>query len=419
MPTWLQPRWRVTAFLVIASALNYADRAAFSTVLPVVRSEFDLTDTQLGLIGSVFLWSYALASPFSGSLADRYSRRGLVLVSLLLWSAVTGLTGLAGGLTTLLVLRMALGLTESPFIPSAVALSADHHGVATRARAISLLPIGMNLGVVIGGVGVGFLADHFGWRAGFWVLGLFGMVFALAGQPLLTDGPNALAARAAKRSGAGLGEALGYLFRTPSYCLLLGGAMLVSISSWVFLSWLPLYFRESFNLSLAESGLVGTVMLQGTTVIGNLAGGWLSDVMAVRERRRRMLLIGLCFLGSAPFLLLFLLQPGYGLAVAAVGLFSVVIGLATPNEHPILCEVVPERFRSTAVGIMNTSASLAGGIGVFLTGVFKSTMGLNLVFALLTIVLVIPGLGHLCSYWFFARRDIARAEAHGAEPAAR
>ena len=110
---WVKdPRWRVTVFLALAAALNYADRSAMSAVLTSVRTEFGVSDVSLGLLGSLFLWSYAVCSPLAGSLADRHSRTRLVVWSLMAWSAVTALMGLANGFTMLLVLRFTLGVAE-------------------------------------------------------------------------------------------------------------------------------------------------------------------------------------------------------------------------------------------------------------------------------------------------------------------
>ncbi|HEY1108217.1 MAG TPA: MFS transporter, partial [Opitutaceae bacterium] len=121
-------RWKLAGFLAGAAALNYADRAALSSVLPAVRADFALTDVQLGLLGSVFLWSYALGSPFAGWLADRQSRARLVLWSIVAWSLVTAAMGLANGFVSLLFLRFALGVAECFFLPAAIALLSERHG---------------------------------------------------------------------------------------------------------------------------------------------------------------------------------------------------------------------------------------------------------------------------------------------------
>ncbi|MBL9215680.1 MAG: MFS transporter [Opitutaceae bacterium] len=411
----MAPRWRVVSFLTVAAALNYADRAALSSVLPAIKVDLDLTDAQLGLMGSVFLWSYALASPIAGALADRFSRRRLVFVSLILWSLVTAFTGAVGGLVSLLLLRVALGFTESLYIPAAIALAADHHGTATRGKAISMVLTGMNVGVVLGGFGAGYLADHFGWRSGFWVLGLGGIAFGIIFQPLLSDGPVAADKPVAAKPR--LGEVLGYLVRTPTYYVMMAKAGLASIAVWIFLNWLPLYFKETFNLSLGMAGFMGTVMLQLTAVLGTMLGGWVSDRAAVHDTRRRLLMHGHGYCLAAPFLLIFLLEPSLTMAVAAVAGFSLFRGVGNASEQPIVCDVVPARYRSTAIGLMNTISSALGGFAVLVAGLLKGTMGLGGVFSLLTVVFLVAGLALYAGYLFFGDRDIARALAHEAQNA--
>ncbi|MDO8543116.1 MAG: MFS transporter [Opitutaceae bacterium] len=415
---WLtEPRWRVAGFLAAAAALNYADRAALSSVLPALRTDFSLSDAQLGLLGSLFLWAYALGSPVAGLVADRWSRRKLVMWSLALWSLVTAFMGLANGFAVLLLLRAALGFSECLYLPAATALLADHHGSETRGRAMSVHSVGLNFGVVLGGAFAGYLADHFGWRSGFWVLGLGGVVLAVAANFILTDGPLARPVTAAAPR-ATLREAATYLLHVPSYHVLLAKAMLAGVGIWVFLNWLPLYFREAFNMTLGGAGFAGTFMLQISTVLGIALGGWISDRAAMKSARHRMLVQGLSYLAAAPFLLLFLLRPSFTMVAIAVSAFSLFRGLGQANENPILCEVMPERLRSTAIGIMNTAATAAGGLGVLLTGVLKRAFGLNAIFAGISLLFVIAGVALVVAYRLWAARDIERARAASAAPSA-
>ena len=414
---WLrEARWRVAAFLAVAAALNYADRAAISSVLPALRSEFTLTDVQLGLFGSVFLWAYALASPVAGLLADRWSRWKQVVWSLALWSGVTALMGAAQGFWSLLVLRAALGLVESLYLPAATALLADHHGPATRGRAMSVHSVGLNFGVVLGGAFAGYLAEHFGWRSGFWLLGAGGILIALIARPILATPPascNPIGDRMAAKPRSSFREALVYLVRVPSYHVLLVKAMLAGVGVWVFLNWLPLYFREAFHLTLGAAGFAGTFMLQISTVIGIAAGGWVSDRAAARGAKQRMLVQGLSYLAAAPFLLLFLTQPGFTVVAFAVSAFSLFRGLGQANENPTLCEVIPVQYRSTAIGIMNTCATAAGGVGVLLAGFLKSSFGLNAIFAGIALLFVIAGVALIVAYRCWIGRDLERAQAAG------
>ena len=160
-------KWLLAAFLGLGAALNYADRAAMSAVLAAVRTEFGVSDVALGLLGSVFLWSYAVGSPLAGRLADRRARRGLVLWSIGLWSAVTALMGAATHFGTLLTLHFLLGLAESLFLPAAFALIAETHSAGTR-----------GCGVLIAGL----LKREVGLDAIF--AGVAG-IFAIAGMALL------------------------------------------------------------------------------------------------------------------------------------------------------------------------------------------------------------------------------------------
>ena len=411
--SWLaEPRWRAALFLAVAAALNFADRAAMSAVLPALRTDLKLSDVQLGLIGSVFLWCYALGSPFAGNLADRTSRVKIVTGSILAWSFVTATIGLTSGWPMLLALRAALGCAECLYIPAAIALLADYHGTATRARAISCLTVGVNFGVVLGGTFAGFLADRLGWRAGFWVLGIGGILLALLARPMLPVPP---VQRAASPKASFIG-AMKYLMRVPTYHALLLESMLSGLGIWIFLNWLPLYLRETYQMTLGAAGFAGTFMLQGAVVLGLMTGGWLSDRAARRGAHRRMLAYGTCYLFAAPFLLLFLTRPNFAVVAFTVSAFSFLRSVGAANDTPTQCEIVPAQFRSTGIGLMNTCATAAGGMGVFFAGVLKSEFGLNAIFATIAGAFALAGVILLVTYRLFIRRDIARAQAFESAP---
>lgn len=410
-PFYRQERWRLVAFLAVAAAVNYADRTAMSAVLPALRAEFHLSDVSLGLLGSGFLWAYALASPLAGSLADRFSRSRLVVVSLVAWSFVTALLGAAQGFSALLALRVLLGITECLFLPAAFALIAQQHGLGTRARAMGMISIGVNGGMVLGGSSAGYLAEHWGWRSAFWVFGVVGILLALLGRRFLPRAPATapVVTEPPKPKGPVLWTTLRYLARVPSYYALIFESMLSGMGMWIFFSWLPLFFRDSFGMSLAQAGFAGTFMLQACVLIGIVVGGWISDRLARRGPERRLLAYGTCYLIAAPSLLLFLTNPSFGVIVAAISIFSLFRGLGQVNDNPTLCEIVPAQLRSTAIGLMNACATGAGGCGVLLAGVLKGTFGLQTIFACVAGLFVLAGIGLLLVYRFAAANDIRRA----------
>ncbi len=415
-PFYLQPRWRMVAFLAVAAALNYADRAAISAVLPALRTEFGLSDVALGMLGSFFLWSYAIGSPLAGSLADSFSRNRLVVFSLVAWSAVTALMGAVYGFSALLALRIALGLTECLFLPAAFALIAQHHNLVTRGRAMSMISIGINGGMVLGGSLAGYLAEHWGWRTGFWVFGLTGSALAFTSNRFLP--PATPTKRAAPPRRPSLLPAIRYLARVRTYHALLAESVLSGMGMWIFFAWLPLYFRDAFGLSLAAAGFVGTFMLQACVLIGIAVGGWISDWAAAKAPQRRLLVYGACYLIAAPFLLLFLTRPGFGVVVVSISCFSLFRGIGQANDTPTLCEVVPAHLRSSAIGLMNACSTGAGGCGVLLAGLLKGAFGLNAIFACITGLFVVAGVVLLLAYRGCTADDIRRARETEAERAA-
>jgi MFS transporter, Spinster family, sphingosine-1-phosphate transporter len=413
--------WRVALFLFVAAGLNYADRTALSSVIPPLRQELGATDVQVGLFGMFFLWSYAIASPFAGNLADRFSRSRIVLWSLVAWSLITVCTGFAQSVFWICVLRVALGITESLYLPAAGALLGDHHPPASRGKAMGFHILGLNLGLVLGGSAAGVMAEHFGWRLGFWVLGGLGLLLALVSRWFLSDGPvqpttfvpNAGATSPPKTSAS---HAWRYLLRVPTFYCLLVSAMVAGVASWIFLSWLPLFFSENYGMKLGAAGLAGVALYKAPVFIGIALGGWLSDRIIRRNPRGRALIKGLSFIASAPFLFLFIGAPTFTVVAVAMVASSIVRAVGTPSEHPIICEVVPPQFRSTAIGIFNTCGTAAGGFGVLLTGIFKKDLGLNVIFGASSFLYILAGIMMLLAYWFSMARDIARADAVNAVP---
>lgn len=409
----LSKPWRVAWFLFFAAGLNYADRTALASVIPPLRADTGITDAQIGLAGLLFLWSYALASPLAGNLADRFSRSRLITWSLVAWSVVTLLTGLAETLPVLLGLRIVLGLAESIYLPAAGALLSDHHPIATRGKATSFHMLGLNLGLVCGGAIMGLLAEHFGWRSGFWVLGGAGLLLACFAPSLLSDvkQPDSSDAAGDKPTKSVVREAWAYCLRVPTFYCLLAAAMAAGVASWIFLSWLPLFFAENYNMTLGAAGLTGVALYKLPVFAGVALGGWLSDRMIRRDQRGRALLKGYSYLVSAPFLFLFMLESiGFAVIAAAMVMSSLIRAIGLPSEHPLVCEVVPARYRSTAIGIFNTCGSAAGGVGVLLAGIFKEDFGLATIFGASSFIYVLAGLLMLLAHRAFIGRDMTRAQ---------
>jgi predicted MFS family arabinose efflux permease len=406
----LSPRykWRLVAFLCVVAMVNYADRTAISAVFPLLGAELGMSDVALAALGSFFLWSYAAGSPFAGILADRFSRSRIVIVSLAAWSLVTIWTGFSHSATELLVTRVLLGVTECAYLPAALALLADHHSTETRATAVGLHAAGLNFGLIAGGTLAGYLGDHLGWRPSFYILGVAGLLLALAGLFVLRDRPRAAAVAESVRPAWGtVWQDLRTLYRVATWRVLVGSGMLISIGTWIFFNWLPLYYKETFHLSLAAAGFSGTFMLQMAATVGVMLGGWGSDRVARNLPRRRLIFGALCYFGSAPLLLGFLGHPAYALVSVFIAGFAFLRALGSTTEPTVACDLLDARLRSTALALMNTANCLAGGIGVLIAGFLKSRFGLGGVFAGVSVIMFVAAGLVLAGYLFCFDRDQA------------
>jgi predicted MFS family arabinose efflux permease len=411
--------WLLTCTLFFCAALNYADRTAVSSVFPLLQREFAMSDVVIAAVGSSFLWSYAFASPFSGLLADRVSRSRLVLFSLLAWSSVTAATAFVPNSHWLLFARALLGLSECLYLPAAIALIADYHPVSTRGTAMAIHIAGLNAGMVVGGSLGGYLGQHYGWRIMFLSLGGAGLLIAAVSAVILRD-----PARPKRDSdtaqhletSSGVLESLRQVITVPTYLIIIAEAALVSIGTWVFANWLPLYFAETFHMSLAGAGFSGTFTIQAGGVLGTVLGGSLSDWAARRQRRGRMLVQCVCLGLSAPFLLSFVWSRSYALISLSIFFYQFLAAMSSSAEHPIVCDVLDARLRSTAIGCMNTVNCLAGGCGVLLAGFFKRDFGLSAIFAAASGIVLLAAILLLAGYRFFLDRDLAVRRSSAVRP---
>ncbi len=365
---------RLLVFMWGAYFLNYCDRQAIFAMFPVLRADLALTDTQLGLTGSIFLWVYAIGCPIAGQLADRFSKRTLVVLSLAIWSVVTAGTGLATSAFVLLALRAAMGVSESLYMPAAISLTANAHAPEKRSRAIALLSTAQIIGTVGGAWFGGWMAQQGWWREAFLVLGGVGLLYA-APYFLFLRRVNENAAVETKKAGGTL--AIGALARVPSYLLLCGVFPLFVFGLWLIYSWLPNFLHEKFGLDLAAAAFTATAYLQGATLIGMLGGGVLADRLYLRTRSSRLWLLAGSLVFCAPCLHALGSSSTLVLtcwSAAGFGLFS---GFFMGNIFPAAFEVVPADTRASAVGVLNFCGGMLSGFAPLVGGMWKRTVGME------------------------------------------
>lgn len=381
--------WVVVGILWVIALLNYLDRLAITTMRSSIKADVPMDDAQFGLLTAVFLWIYALVSPLGGYLADRFSRTRVIIGSLVVWSAVTWLTGHATSFGQLLAARSLMGISEAFYIPAALALIADYHGQSTRSLATGIHMSGLYAGAALGGLG-GLLADLHGWRMTFSILGWVGLAYALLPLFLLKDTPREVPEQASEQAQAPLGPLLRELVAQPVFWRFMGYNSLLAIAFWGINGWLPTFLQERFHLGQGQAGMNATIFIQGASFLGILLGGTLADRWSKTQPRARILLPAGAFLVAGPFLFFAVSTPVLVAALACLVVFGLARGFYDANLMPALCQVVDARCRATAYGVLNLAGGVSGGLMVLAGGWLKDHhIGLETPFRFAALGLVI------------------------------
>lgn len=383
--------WLVVALLWIVALLNYMDRQMLSTMQEAMKADIaELNRAEaFGALMAVFLWIYGLVSPFAGIVADRISRRRLVIGSLFVWSGVTWLMGYASNFQELYILRAVMGISEALYIPSALSLIADWHEGKSRSLAIGIHMTGLYVGQAVGGFGA-TIAATFSWHATFQWFGIIGIAYSVILAMLLHDRPKAPSANtekapteATKGKKENLWSGLSVVFSTWAFWVILFYFAAPSLPGWATKNWLPTLFAENLGIPMAEAGPISTITIAASSFIGVIAGGVLSDKWVARNIRGRIYTSAIGLGMTVPALVL--LGVGHSI-VAVVGagvLFGVGYGMFDANNMPILCQIISAKYRATAYGIMNMVGVFAGAAVTHILGRFTDGGNLGTAFAVL------------------------------------
>lgn len=388
--------WLVVALLWVVALLNYMDRQMLSTMQDAMK--LDIVELQkaeaFGALMAVFLWIYGIVSPFAGVVADRVSRKKLVVGSLFVWSAVTYLMGYASDFTQLYWLRALMGVSEALYIPSALSLIADWHEGKSRSLAIGIHMTGLYVGQAVGGFGA-TIAATFSWHSTFYWFGIIGIAYSVVLALLLHDKPKTVAVVAASPNPAtlmkkeSLWRGLSVVLSTWAFWVILIYFAVPSLPGWATKNWLPTLFAENLGLDMAQAGPMSTITIAASSFVGVLLGGVLSDKWVLRNIRGRIYTSAIGLGMTIPALVLL----GFGHSVVAVVgagmLFGIGFGMFDANNMPILCQIISAKYRATAYGIMNMVGVFAGAAVTHLLGKWTDGGNLGMGFAVLGGIVIV------------------------------
>ncbi len=385
--------WIVVALLWVVALLNYMDRQMLSTMQEAMKADIaELNKAEaFGALMAVFLWIYGIVSPFAGVVADRVSRKWLVVGSLFVWSAVTYLMGYATDFTQLYWLRALMGISEALYIPSALSLIADWHEGKSRSLAIGIHMTGLYVGQAVGGFGA-TIAATFSWHSTFHWFGIIGIAYSVVLALCLLDKrkEQPKVARADMQTPKeSIWRGLAVVLSTWAFWVILIYFAVPSLPGWATKNWLPTLFATNLDIPMSEAGPMSTITIAASSFIGVIVGGILSDNWVKRNIRGRIYTSAIGLGMTIPALVLL----GFGhsvIAIVGAGMgFGMGFGMFDANNMPILCQIIPARYRATAYGVMNMVGVFAGAAVTHILGKWTDGGNLGLGFAILGCIVLL------------------------------
>lgn len=384
--------WIVVGLLWIVALLNYMDRQMLSTMRDAMQIDISELESAVnfGRLMAIFLWIYGLVSPFAGAIADRVSRKWLIIASLGVWSAVTTLMSFCTNYDQIFWLRALMGVSEALYIPAALSLIADYHTGKSRSFAIGIHMTGLYLGQAVGGFGA-TLAAAFSWQQTFHWFGIIGVAYAALLMVLLYEKRDVAQANisAAPEQKIPVLKGFGVIFSNMAFWVILFFFASTSLPGWATKNWLPTLFADSLNTPMSQAGPISTITIALSSFLGILVGGPLSDKWVKRNVKGRVYTSAIGLSMMIPALILLGLGKGMFAAVAAGLFFGIGYGMFDTNNMPILCQFVPSKLRATAYGIMNMTGVMMGAVCTQVLGKWAEGGNLGLAFAVLGCIIAV------------------------------
>ncbi len=401
------------AGLFLLYMFDYIDREVISSLLPFLKKDLGITDTQAGSLASAIYLSIVFFTFPVSILVDRWSRKRSVGVMVMLWSVATGLAAFIRTFPQLLLTRLGVGVGEAGYAPGGTAMISAMYPMEKRSRMTGLwnasIPVGSAIGIGLGGV----IATHWGWKHAFGIVAIPGFIigvlfffFARDYRTVKLERP-ATENRAARRMR--VWEIVKDFLHTPSllltYLAFAGNTFLTS----AYLTWLPSYFVRTHGVAGGPAGLIASAIMF-LAIVGALVGGFAVDAWRKKRPNARPLFAGLTtLLSAAMWLLAFGAFAGTAqyivMAMAAMCTLLYLSGASAVTQdvvHPGLWAI------SYAICVIVQNA-LGSSTGPFIVGVVSDRFGLSAAMLAVPIASIIAGVLFLAAAVFY-RKDLDKVD---------
>lgn len=407
------------ALIFIASIFNYTDRYMIAILLPDMKRDFHLSDTQIGfLTGAAFTFFHVLAGVPIARLADRYSRKRLLALALALWSLMTCGCAIARNFLELVIMRVLVGVGEAGSGPPSYALLSDLYPPSRRATVSAIYLAGAPMGILIGFWLGGWIEQQYGWRSALVAVGAPGFLFAFVLLLLL---PEPSRGRAAPAGSVSLRRGLLELLRRPTFRHSALGNAFYNALIVAYVNWLPSFFARSHGLGAKETGMALAFVIGPPELVGVIAGGFIVDRLARKDPRWYVRFPAVVILLATPLFMLTFTVQNTNAALACLVLPLLIGVMQTPPSFALAQSLVHPGMRALAAAVLmiiiNVISSGLGPIAVgFASDLLEPVLGLqSLKYALL---IATPVLGAWAAMHYLlaaksVRADLARCAREG------
>ncbi|CAI8375250.1 MAG: putative galactarate transporter [Rhodobiaceae bacterium UBA7378] len=352
---------------------NYVDRQIVAILLQSIKVDMGLTDTQLGLLsGLAFAIFYATLGIPIAYLADRMSRKKIIIVSLSLFSIMTFVCGFAQNFWQLLLARIGVGVGEAGTSPPSHAMIADMYVANERATPLAIFALGINIGLLIAFLVGGWVNHHYGWRAAFQIVALPGLLLVVVAMFTLRDPPRGLSDDFEVKAAPPLRDVATYMWASSTLRHLIIGSTLLVTVGYGAVAWLPTYFVRVHGLTTIEVGQILALIIGIGGGIGTALGGNIADRLGKRDVRWNFWLIALLGLFGLPFSVASYLSVDTTAAILLMILPVCVGAVYFGPTLAMLHTLVKPEMRSLSSAILLFINNIIGlGLGPLMIGVMS------------------------------------------------
>ena len=374
------PRYRtyVLTMLVIVYVFNFLDRQIVTILAEPIKLDLGLSDTQVGLMsGLAFAIFYTVLGVPIARLADRANRVSIISAALVVWSGMTAVCGMAQNFGQMLAARIGVGVGEAGCSPPAHSLIADYFPPEKRASALSIYALGIPFGSILGLLAGGWVAEFYGWRTAFFVVGVPGVLLALIFKLSVREPIRGMSDASARVAGEQppLGATIAILLRNRTMVHLAMGGALTAFVGYGLGQWLPAMFIRLHGLGVGETATYFGLVLGVASAVGTLIGGAIADRFAGRDRRVYAWLPAAGVLVAFPFFVVGLLLNQPYVAIAVLITPYLLNSLWLGPVFGTIQNLAPMRTRALASAVLLFILNIIGlGLGPLIVGVVSDLL---------------------------------------------